>query len=403
VINPPFIYGSGGVEQLALEMTNDLQRIKWAALEKDTGEWSNLITHGVSFGKIRWTWVENTAEIKEKLKQQEEKFAKHNCNRLGTDRSDADVELAKAGNDLMRFIGYVEVQPQWFSPKSEPVQRLERKYQSFAPQLKQFADTLAPTKEGQNLVARLDTSMIEGVSADLVVRPFGRKGNNATTRDFDCGAIRFHQGIEPVEVVGHGVDHDKDGYINEIGIGQMSALAIFNTTTKPPVESPYGGNGEAIFKDTGCADCHMPELNTATATLAYHFPEVADHPMNPDTEFYAVDLKDVGFAANDTGSGVKVRLFSDLKLHAMGEGLQETLPPPTTDVQNQTFITARLWGIADTAPYLHDGRATTLTDAIHWHGGEAKRARDHFVYQLTDPQRRELLEFLRSLRTPASL
>jgi CxxC motif-containing protein (DUF1111 family) len=63
------------------------------------------------------------------------------------------------------------------------------------------------------------------------------------------------------------------------------------------------------------------------------------------------------------------------------------------------FVTARLWGVADTAPYLHDGRATTLTEAILWHGGEAQAVRDAFE-GLDAAGRESLLAFLRSLRTP---
>ena len=58
-----------------------------------------------------------------------------------------------------------------------------------------------------------------------------------------------------------------------------------------------------------------------------------------------------------------------------------------------------MWGIADTAPYLHDGRATTLTEAILAHGGEAQIARDGFE-ALGAQTRTQLLDFLRSLRTP---
>ena len=31
--------------------------------------------------------------------------------------------------------------------------------------------------------------------------------------------------------------------------------------------------------------------------------------------------------------------------------------------------TPPLWGVADSAPYMHDGRANTLSDAIELHGG----------------------------------
>jgi CxxC motif-containing protein (DUF1111 family) len=81
----------------------------------------------------------------------------------------------------------------------------------------------------------------------------------------------------------------------------------------------------------------------------------------------------------------------------MGPGLAESAGFELDPV----FITARLWGIADTAPYLHDGRATTLTEAVLLHGGEAQQARDDFE-ALADPGRIEVLSFLRSLRTPRS-
>jgi CxxC motif-containing protein (DUF1111 family) len=55
--------------------------------------------------------------------------------------------------------------------------------------------------------------------------------------------------------------------------------------------------------------------------------------------------------------------------------------------------------VADTAPYLHDGRATTLTEAILLHGGEALPARNAFA-ALSDQNRARVITFLRSLRTP---
>ena len=57
------------------------------------------------------------------------------------------------------------------------------------------------------------------------------------------------------------------------------------------------------------------------------------------------------------------------------------------------FLTENLWGVGSTAPYLHDGRATTLTEAILEHGGEAQVSRDNFV-KLTAAQRNDVLAFL---------
>jgi CxxC motif-containing protein (DUF1111 family) len=54
----------------------------------------------------------------------------------------------------------------------------------------------------------------------------------------------------------------------------------------------------------------------------------------------------------------------------MGTGLAEPVDEVGTGAA--TFMTENLWGVGSTAPYLHDGRATTLAEAILEHGGEAQ-------------------------------
>jgi cytochrome c peroxidase len=116
---------------------------------------------------------------------------------------------------------------------------------------------------------------------------------------------------------------------------------------------------------------------------------------------YSADLSKAParFPANRIG-GVGVPLFSDLKHHDMGEGLSEHFRLNDA-VGNRTFITTKLWGVADSAPYLHDGRAHTLGEAIAAHGGEAQAARDAFL-DLSTAQRDELVGFLSTLRAPRS-
>ena len=63
------------------------------------------------------------------------------------------------------------------------------------------------------------------------------------------------------------------------------------------------------------------------------------------------------------------------------------------------WLTARLWDVADTAPWLHDGRATTLSEAILLHGGEGQASRDAFA-ALQDTEKEQILAFLRTLRAP---
>lgn len=248
----------------------------------------------------------------------------------------------------------------------------------------------------------VDTTNVTGVKPDLIVRPFGRKGEFATVRAFDIGAMDFHFGMQPAEVVGVGVDDDQDGIADEITAGDLSALHVFSTS----LERPYmerltraAKRGFATFRAIGCVGCHRPSLETESRMLPLRLPEVEADPAA--NTYYRVDLsrKAPGFARNRQG-GVTVPLFSDLRRHDMGERLRENFHEADAE-ENRTFITARLWGVADSAPYLHDGRATTLTEAILAHGGEAQVVRDRFD-ALDEGAQDELLAFLRSLRTPKS-
>ncbi len=241
---------------------------------------------------------------------------------------------------------------------------------------------------------------ITGVAPEevLVVRPFGRKGENFSMRDFDRGAMQFHFGIQPTEVVGEDVDEDGDGLDNEVTVAEMSVLHIFDVTNPRPRVDRLGHAGAAgfhTFVDIGCAECHRPVMRTRSRKVPLAHPEVATDPSA--NVYLEVNLvRHAGFRPAP-GGGVFVPLFADLKRHKMGPRLAETFE--RGELANDEFTTARLWGVADTAPYLHDGRATTLYQAIEFHGGEAQAARDAFL-ALNDTQQGRLLTFLKKLRVP---
>jgi CxxC motif-containing protein (DUF1111 family) len=134
-------------------------------------------------------------------------------------------------------------------------------------------------------------------------------------------------------------------------------------------------------------------LRTESRQLTLSFPEVPEDPGA--NVYYTIDLSTHPAGFPRAGDGISVAFYADLKRHDMGPDLAES----TGDPLDPFFQTARLWGVADTAPYLHDGRAATLTEAILWHGGEAQVARDLFD-GLSDVERLQLLDFLRTLRTP---
>jgi CxxC motif-containing protein (DUF1111 family) len=87
-----------------------------------------------------------------------------------------------------------------------------------------------------------------------------------------------------------------------------------------------------------------------------------------------------------------VPLFSDLLLHDVGtgDGIQQG-PALASEIR-----TPALWGLRVRRPFLHDGRAATIEDAIRAHAGEATGARQRFDL-LAEPDLKALLAFLKSL------
>jgi len=128
--------------------------------------------------------------------------------------------------------------------------------------------------------------------------------------------------------------------------------------------------GKKVFYDLGCISCHTPKF---------------------------VTRRD---APNKAQSFQLVWPYSDFLLHDMGEGLADG--QAVGDAGGSEWRTPPLWGIGLTKTvnghtfFLHDGRARNLTEAILWHGGEAKAARDRFA-AATAADRSALVEFLESL------
>jgi CxxC motif-containing protein (DUF1111 family) len=84
----------------------------------------------------------------------------------------------------------------------------------------------------------------------------------------------------------------------------------------------------------------------------------------------------------------------------MGPGLADNRPD--FQASGQEWRTAPLWGVGlietvnGHTNFLHDGRARSLMEAVLWHGGEAKRARER-VRGFSADERAALIAFLQSL------
>jgi CxxC motif-containing protein (DUF1111 family) len=94
------------------------------------------------------------------------------------------------------------------------------------------------------------------------------------------------------------------------------------------------------------------------------------------------------------GRRAVVELFGDMKRHDLGGDVAESIDEVGTG--NSVFLTENLWGVGSTAPYMHDGGSTTLTEAIQRHGGEASSSRAAFN-GASEMRQSDLLAFLKNL------
>jgi CxxC motif-containing protein (DUF1111 family) len=193
-------------------------------------------------------------------------------------------------------------------------------------------------------------------------------------------------------------DPDGDGVAPEIEEGQVSALVAFVAMQEvPATRIPADANlitmlaaGQSQMIDLGCTSCHVASLPLASTVFRL--------PSRQGGNDLSIDLATVGaeprIAPSAEGGGYRAFLYSDLKRHDMGAPLAE--PRADRGVLGSLFLTRPLWGVARSGPYMHDGRAATLEEAILLHGGEARAARDMYA-KLLDTERAPLRVFLASL------
>lgn len=160
----------------------------------------------------------------------------------------------------------------------------------------------------------------------------------------------------------------------EVSNSTVDQVVFYLLTLKAPIQrdkdDPQVISGEQVFTAVGCAKCHTPELVTGPSPIA---------PL-----------------ANKT-----VRPYSDLLLHDMGSGLDDGYTEGSA--LTSEWRTPPLWGLGLSSDsqggsyfLLHDGRATTIEQAIEAHDGEGQASRIAYQ-QLSTTDREALLRFLESL------
>ena len=267
----------------------------------------------------------------------------------------------------------------------------------------------------------VDFTGLKFVDSDLVVKPFGWKGREATIRRFIEGGFRVHFGMQTtpqvtkqcpnVNLLGTGAcpDPDGDGVIDEIPEGTLSAEAVYMGLRETPVRIPAinaaaqlrVNQGETLFNQVNCTACHVQNV---TINSPFH-TEPGDFGGAGIRVNLATDTKSPHPALNADGT-MTVEIWSDERRHFMGDPANPTnLTGANVDCDTKAFnqigpcdfITPPLWGIRDTAPYLHDGRAATLLDSVLLHGNGDDAGSVAAFKALSADDQQKIVEFMLSL------
>ncbi len=201
---------------------------------------------------------------------------------------------------------------------------------------------------------------------------FGRKALVPTLAEFNEGAFSAEQGITTPAVTDEGtvgglpippgVDPAPDPELDAQSVALANAFVRFLAPAAPPKLKGEVKRGRGLFSKIGCAACHRPRLPTG--------------PSDAEALAYR-----------------EVEAYTDLLLHDIGPELADIclgLARPSE------FRTEPLMGLRFSETFLHDGRATSIEEAIRLHGGEAAAARDRFA-ALPGEDRAALLAFLTAL------
>jgi len=152
--------------------------------------------------------------------------------------------------------------------------------------------------------------------------------------------------------------------LNDDGSGPAAFqdFMTFLAAPTPGTVTTAIAHGRQVFNVVGCNHCHAGTLVTGNSPSAA-LRQKAFHPYSD-------------FLLHDMGS--------------LGDGIA------LGAAHGREFRTAPLWGLHNLSTFLHDGRASSIPEAIQAHDGQARRAREAFR-ALRPGDRSDLLQFLGSL------
>lgn len=283
----------------------------------------------------------------------------------------------------------------------------------------------------------VDTSEVKGIDTNLRVKPFFHHGGTISIREFIVGAFNDEMGLQAVDpelqqahngarietpsgmildgstdqisapiVNTSSEDEDGDGIANEIPTSVVDHMEFYllNYFKAGTHQQSYSTRkGLETFREVGCAQCHVPDLQITRDRRVADVETVYD-PVKGNfnslfataTPLFSIVPDNSGFPGWKRPNGGRFlveNIFTDFKRHDLGPNFHERNYDGTYQT---TFLTTALWGVGSTGPYGHDGRSMHLHDVILRHGGEAQSARDNFAAKNRNRQQ-EVIEFLNSL------
>jgi CxxC motif-containing protein (DUF1111 family) len=237
---------------------------------------------------------------------------------------------------------------------------------------------------------------------------FGWKAQKAALEEFVRTACATELGLHVPGEQQAGMPHKPEYRAPglDLDTDEITALTRFVAGLPPPkqrvpsssLEAEMLAAGKAAFERSGCAACHLPALGPVDGI----YSDLLLHDMGSelgDSGKYGSFAPDV---AEDGGLDEAVPQLPDTKVDRIGirtSTAEERPDPPSAGATRQEWRTPPLWGLRDSAPYLHDGSAPTIEHAIALHGGEAARSTRSF-FLLSAEERFQMLTFLRSLEAP---
>jgi CxxC motif-containing protein (DUF1111 family) len=227
----------------------------------------------------------------------------------------------------------------------------------------------------------------------------GWKGQTANVEDFVLNACAVEIGLE---VPGHAQASSPQApkYRTtglDLTAGECASLVAYVRSLPRPIErkaasvaeAKHIAAGKAAFAGAGCASCHTPKLGG----VAGLYSDLLLHDMGDDTA-------DDGSYSDGFDGSDEPFFPDDGPIAANAPNGKPSPASAARGASQREWRTPPLWGFRDSGPYLHDGRAQNLDEAVAMHGGQGEAsARKYFA--LSPQERLQVEAFLKSLTAPA--